>query len=93
MDRKIMHNKFDKQFELHLDNGLKAFISYTKNENHLSLTHSEVPLELRGKGIGKELVEKTFEAINKEGLTATAYCSYIRAVAKRSDKWQNFINR
>ncbi|MCM5664174.1 GNAT family N-acetyltransferase [Galbibacter mesophilus] len=91
MDRKLLHNKFENQFELQLENNQKAIITYRKNGNHLSLLHSEVPMSLRGQGIGKELVEKTFQTIEKEGYTATAHCSYVRTVAKRSDYWSKII--
>ena len=55
------------------------------------LVHSEVPYELRGQGIGKVLVEKTFEKLTKEGYRAKAVCSYVKAVARRSDTWKEII--
>jgi hypothetical protein len=91
METKVTHNKFDKRFEMSLKNDLKAFISYSKNGKHLSLLHSEVPLQLRGKGIGKDLVLKTFEAIRNEGYTATAHCSYIRAVRQKNAQFADVI--
>ncbi|WP_290682533.1 GNAT family N-acetyltransferase [Kordia sp.] len=55
------------------------------------LVHSEVPYNLRGQGIGKVLVEKTFEKLTDEGYKAIAICSYVKAVAKRSEKWKTII--
>jgi predicted GNAT family acetyltransferase len=92
MKSEFTHNKFDKRFELHLENNLKAFVSYTKNGNHLSLIHSEVPVQLRGQGVGKDLVLKTFEAIRSEGYTATAYCSYIIAVRRINPNYSDVIH-
>ena len=91
METNIVHNTAKQQFELPLADGSMALVTYSQKGSHLNLMHSEVPREHRGEGIGKELVLKTFEAIEKEGLTATAYCSYIRAVAQRSNKWKNII--
>lgn len=92
MDSKLTHNKFDKQFELALTNGAKAIVSYVLNGTHLSLIHSEVPHNHRGQGIGKELVLKTFDAIRKEQLTATARCSYIRAVRQINLQYTDVIS-
>lgn len=89
---KLIHDQEHHQFILPLDNGLEARVEYVQDGNNLRLVHSEVPYELRGKGIGKELVLKTFELLTQEGYTATAICSYIRAVARRHPTWNSIIN-
>lgn len=92
MDNNIIHNKNKQQFEMHLQDGLIAFVTYTQKGDHLSLTYSEVPAKFRGQGIGKQLVLNTFEAIKAEGLTATAYCSYVKAIAKQTEDYKNIIH-
>jgi hypothetical protein len=37
------------------------------------------------------VVEKTFEQLTKGGYKAVAVCSYIKAVAKRSEHWKTII--
>lgn len=63
-----------------------AKIEYTEKNDCYYLMHSEVPKHLRGKGIGKELVEKTFEYLHQNKIKAVAVCSYIQAIASRSEK-------
>ncbi|HNP35212.1 MAG TPA: GNAT family N-acetyltransferase [Woeseiaceae bacterium] len=87
----IVHDKAKQQFYLTAD-GHKAFIDYRMENGRYQLLHSEVPSALRGQGIGKVLVEKTFAAIEAEGKTATAICSYIRHVAKRSGQWDDTVS-
>lgn len=87
----IVHDKENQQFTLDI-NGEIAKVEYQLREGKIYLVHSEVPHQLRGRGIGKVLVEKTFESLTKEGFKAVSICSYIKAVAKRSDKWKNIIN-
>ncbi len=55
------------------------------------LTHSEVPFNLRGQGIGKVLVEKTFEQLTAEQKSAVAICAYIKAVKNRDEHWNGII--
>lgn len=86
----IVHDKENMRFTLDI-NGEIAKVDYSLSGSKMYLTHSEVPYNLRGKGIGKVLVEKTFEQLTKEGYKAVAVCSYIRAVAKRSDHWKTII--
>ena len=68
-----------------------AKIEYIVKNNCYHLVHSEVPNRLRGKGIGRELVEKTFEYLHLNQIKAIAECSYIIAVAKRSEKLKLLI--
>lgn len=88
----IVHDKDNKQFILQLENHLVAKVAYTLEGKHMRLTYSEVPSSLRGQGIGKELVENTFQKLTDEGYTATAICSYIRVTAMRSSKWSEIID-
>ena len=68
-----------------------AKIEYIVKNNCYHLVHSEVPNRLRGKGIGRELVEKTFEYLHLNQIKAIAVCSYIKAVANRSEKLKLLI--
>ncbi|MDG1331355.1 MAG: N-acetyltransferase [Crocinitomicaceae bacterium] len=91
-EREIIHDKENHEYVLNLPDGLKASVSYSLYDNHMRLTYSEVPRELRGQGIGKELVEKTFEKLTEEGYEAEAVCGYIRRIAIRSEKWGEIID-
>jgi predicted GNAT family acetyltransferase len=87
---KVQHDKENKQFLIYI-NGEIAKVVYRLDNDKMYLTYSEVPFKLRGKGYGKELVEGTFEQLTKEGYRAVAVCSYIKAVARRSEKWNQII--
>ncbi len=86
----IKHEKESNRFTMDI-NGEIAKVDYSLRDGKMYLVHSEVPYNLRGKGIGKVLVEKTFEKLTEEGYKAVAVCSYIRAVARRSEKWNSII--
>ncbi len=89
--RTLIHDKANRKFVLELEQNETAEVVYTADNNQLRLIYSEVPHHLRGLGIGKELVEKTFEKLTEEGYQAEAVCSYIRMIAKRSSKWNEII--
>ena len=87
----IVQDKENQRFTLDV-NGEIAKVDYTLLKDKMYLNYSEVPYNLRGQGIGKVLVEKTFEQLTKEGYKAVAICSYIKAVASRSEKWSKIIS-
>jgi len=87
----IIHDKEKQEFILNIAESQKAIVNYTLEDGVMKLVYSKVPNQLQGKGIGKVLVEKTFEKLTNEGYTAKAICSYIRLVAMRSNKWKEII--
>jgi len=86
----IIHDIENSRFTLDI-NGEIAMVKYQLRNEKMYLVHSEVPYNLRGQGIGKVLVEKTFAKLTEEGYEAVAICSYVKAVAKRSDVWNKII--
>ncbi|MEZ4795526.1 MAG: N-acetyltransferase [Flavobacteriaceae bacterium] len=86
----IQHNKDNQRFTLDI-NGEEAKVDYLVKHDKLYLVHSEVPYNLRGRGIGKELVLKTFERLTEEGYKAVAVCNYIKAVKNRDPYWSKII--
>jgi predicted GNAT family acetyltransferase/glutaredoxin len=86
----IVHDRENMRFTLDI-NGEIAKVDYILRDNKMYLTHSEAPYNLRGLGIGKVLVEKTFEKLTEEKYTAVATCSFIKAVKNRSESWQTII--
>ena len=87
----LIHDKEKRSFILPLENGMDASVDYTLKGNKMDLVYSQVPIELRGQGVGKKLVEQTFEKLTQEGYEAVAICSYIKVIARRSNKWKNII--
>jgi len=86
----IVHNKEANKYTFTI-NGEEAKVEYVLKGGEMLLVHSEVPYYLRGKGIGEEMVLQTFEKLTSEEHKAIAVCSYIKAVAKRSEKWSKII--
>ncbi len=79
----IVHHPDKEQFTMTVE-GQIAKIDYVKRDDALYLVHSEVPLILRGKGVGKELVKRTYEFLSENGMKAVPVCSFIRTVVARN---------
>ena len=86
----LEHDKDNHKFTLDI-NGEEAKVIYTLKNGKMYLTHSEVPHNLRGRGIGKELVLKTFEKLTEQAYKAVAVCSFIIAVKEGDEYWKNII--
>lgn len=64
----LFDNAPRKRYEFRID-GLTPMIEYAKPaDGVIVLTHTEVPRELAGRGIGSRLVEKALADIDRQGL-------------------------
>ena len=76
-DYELIDNEERHQYEFHVDKYTPK-IEYIKSTNgEIYLTHTEVPTQLGGKGIGSQLVEKALkdiEFIGTRGMAGTKIC-------------------
>ncbi|MFH4979979.1 hypothetical protein AB6A40_006688 [Gnathostoma spinigerum] len=70
-----------------VQNGLKSFLKYRLLPgNIMEMYHTEVPSELRGRGIGKQLCSKAFDYAIQNELRVRPTCSYVAKYARESTK-------
>lgn len=87
----LIHDKENSRYVLPVKD-VFAKVDYELKEGVMYLTHSEVPQTLRGQGVGKVLIEQTFEKLTEEGYKAIAVCSYVKSIAMRNNKWKDIIS-
>jgi len=78
----ISDNRARNRFELAID-GHTAFLAYERTTDSLTLLHTEVPVELRGRHLGEALVEGALEIGRREGLRIAVVCPFARAYLRR----------
>ena len=86
----LTDNTEDKAFEFLVD-GSKARIEYTLLGNKIIITHTEVPKELEGKGIGSMIVKLALENIEGRGLKLITLCPFTAAYIKRHPEWNRVL--
>ncbi len=91
MEYELINNEAAKQYEFHID-GFIPRIVYQKSGDKIYLIHTEVPLELGGKGIANQLVKKVFEDIQKRGLKLIPLCPFVKKYLRRHPEWQFLVD-
>ncbi len=86
----LVDNQEENQYEFHIDENI-AKIEYIKAQNKIFLTHTEVPKELEGRGIGSLLIKKVFEDIQKQELTLVPLCPFVASYIKRHPEWKELV--
>jgi predicted GNAT family acetyltransferase len=91
MGHELIDNVEKKQYEFHAE-GLVARIEYIKAKSAtIYLTHTEVPKQLVGKGVGKALVQQVLEDIKQKELTLVPLCPFVAMYIKRHPEWRSLV--
>ncbi len=90
MDYTLIDNAEAKRYEFKID-GHTPIIEYIKAKEKIYLTHTEVPNELAGKGIGTALVKQALEDIKAKGLTLVPLCPFVALYLKRHPEWKALV--
>ncbi len=86
----LTDNQDRKQFELVVE-GHTARIEYMIMANKIFLTHTEVPAELEGKGIGSIIVKLALEEVEKRGLKLIPLCPFVGKYITRHPEWKRIL--
>ncbi|KQW23008.1 acetyltransferase [Afipia sp. Root123D2] len=81
----IVDNNAARRYELDIDGHIAAAY-YELSGNVITFTHTEVPTELGGKGIGSKLVKGALDQVRARGLRVVAQCPFVKAcIGKHPD--------
>ncbi|OYQ43782.1 GNAT family N-acetyltransferase [Flavobacterium aurantiibacter] len=87
----VLQNKGASRFETSID-GVTAFIEYVEKPGAvLLLTHTCVPRQISGRGVGTELVVETLKLIRQLEYKIVPLCPFIVAYLKKTDEFQDII--
>ena len=86
----LIDNADEKQYEFHIE-GHIAKIEYIKAGHKIFLTHTEVPKELEGKGIGSAIVKTVLAEVEKNDWTLVPLCPFVAAYIKRHPEWRKLV--
>jgi predicted GNAT family acetyltransferase len=86
----LINNEAIHNFELFVD-GHRAFIDYKTKDNKIYLIHTEVPEELKGRGVAEAIVEKTFKYIEAHKLVLIPLCTYVQIFLRKHPEWDRLL--
>ena len=88
--RQVRDNPGRQRYELVLPEGL-AYATYQQRGEVMAISHSEVPPEVEGRGIGSALVRGTLDDIRKRGLKVLPLCGFVAAYIRRHKEYQDLL--
>jgi predicted GNAT family acetyltransferase len=78
----VRHNPALNRYELDTEQGV-AIAVYAQRGDRLVFTHTEVPPESEGRGIGSRLVRAALDDARRRGFKIIPACSFVAAFVRR----------
>lgn len=89
-DIEVRHDAAQQRFETVMD-GVRAELDYEQLGDVLCLTHTGVPPEIGGRGVGGELVRTALEYARAKGLKVRPSCAYAASYIARHPQYQDLV--
>ena len=89
-DTEVRHDEAQSRFEIE-EEGAVGFLSYMLQEGRIVFTHTIVPQELEGRGIGSRLVRHGLDHARGEGLKVVPQCSFVRGFIERHEEYRDLL--
>jgi uncharacterized protein len=90
----VVDNPGRSRFEIALGEEKFATVQYRIDPlGRVVLTHTEVPAEFEGKGIGSRLAKGVFDAIRESGRKAVLKCAFLVRWYERHPEYSDIVAR
>jgi uncharacterized protein len=86
------HEHTSGRFELEQD-GKVAYLEYSLGAGILTLSHTEIPPELRGTGLSSKLAEGALDYARKNNLRVDVVCDSVAAFVKHHPEYNDLVIR
>jgi predicted GNAT family acetyltransferase len=78
----ISHDASRRRFTTEVE-GHRALLDYSLSDKVMTITHTEVPQPIGGRGIAAQLMQAALATATKEGWSIVPACSYAAAYMRR----------
>ena len=86
----VTNNRSENRFELE-KGGRTAIATYQVEDGRISFTHTVVPEELEGQGVGTRLIAGALDQVREEGLKVVPICSFVRHYVETHPETQDLL--
>ena len=91
-DAAVVNNESAGRFEIDIE-GQLAVSNYRRRDDRIVFTHTEVPEQFEGRGIGNRLAVAALDFAREEGLRVVPRCRFIAAFIERHREYQDLVDK
>ena len=87
----VVNNREAGRFELAIDGDVAAWVDYDLGHDTITLNHTEVVPEFRGRGLAGDVVTYALTHARLRRLRVVARCSFVAAFVERDREYQDLV--
>jgi uncharacterized protein len=88
--QEVTHDERRRRFEL-VEDAKTGFLTYELHGETIVFTHTIVPPELEGRGIGGRIVAAGLDHARRQGLKVVPQCSFVRSYIERHPEYADLV--
>ncbi|MDQ3555463.1 MAG: N-acetyltransferase [Gemmatimonadota bacterium] len=89
--RDVLHNPEASRYELQVD-GHTAFADYQERAGSLAFTHTEVPADIQGRGIGSALIRGALDDTQRRGVRVAPVCPFVADFVRNHPEYHHLLS-
>lgn len=86
----VVNNEPEGRFQAEAG-GKLAFLQYSETDGRMTLTHTEVPPELGGHGLGGKLARAALEHARSTGARVVPQCPFVASYIRKHPEYQSLV--
>jgi predicted GNAT family acetyltransferase len=86
----VQHNPTQHRYEFHTDAGA-ALAVYRLADGVMTFTHTEVPMALRGRGIGSQMMRGVLDDVRQQGMKVVPRCPFVADYIDRHPEYADLL--
>jgi predicted GNAT family acetyltransferase len=86
----VVNNPAKGRYELAVEGHIAAAY-YDIGGDVITFTHTEVPKELEGRGIGSRLIKDTLDQVRAQGLKVVPLCPFVKAYIGKHAEYADLL--
>jgi uncharacterized protein len=86
----VRQNAARNRYEFDVDGG-EAFAFYRRADGVMTFTHTEVPAQLRGRGLGSQMMQAVLRDVRAQGLKVVPRCPFVADYIRRNPGFADLL--
>ena len=92
MDPTVRHNPEQSRYEISLDGEVVGIADYYPSGDALVFPHTEINAELRGRGLGEQLVRGALDDVRTAGRKIVPRCWFVAEFVEINPEYQDLVS-